>query len=222
MRKSIARLNEKPDIVLVDGNKADLNNIKQKNIVKGDSLSYSIACASIIAKVTRDNIMKSYSLVFPEYGFEKHKGYGTKFHIQMIKQFGSTVIHRISFNPVSKFLPTYKTLKNNNQIFILALKLISVKIIQQNYKILYINNYFDIVYTKESRLIILSVSVDFKNETINSKININDSNLLPKINEFLVEHEELNFKSYIVNQCHYNFNTKNERIDILKGTVNEI
>ncbi len=222
MRKSIKNLNNKPDIVLVDGNKADLNSIKQKNIIKGDSLSYSIACASIIAKVTRDRIMKSYSLVFPEYGFDKHKGYGTKFHIEMIKQFGSTVIHRKSFNPISKFLPTYKTLKDNKEVFDLALKLISVKIIHQNYKVISINDYFDIMYIKESMLIIIIVSVDFKNETINSKININNSNLRCKINEFLINHEELNLKSYMVKKCHYNFNAKYERIKISKGTINEI
>ena len=222
MRKSIDHLNKKPDIILVDGNKADLNNMKQKNIIKGDSLSYSIACASIIAKVTRDRIMKSYSLVFPEYGFDKHKGYGTKFHLEMIKKFGSTVIHRKSFNPISKFLPTYKSLKNNEDVFILALKLISVQIIHQNYKVIYINNYFDIVYIKESILIIISVTVDFKNETINSKININNSNLRYKINEFLIDHEDLNLKNYMVKKCHYNFNTKNERIKIFEGTINEI
>ena len=67
------------------------------SIIKGDSLSYSIAFASIIAKVTRDNMMFEYDKVYPNYGFAKHKGYGTSVHINAIKEFGPCPIHRKSF-----------------------------------------------------------------------------------------------------------------------------
>lgn len=67
------------------------------SIIKGDATSYSIAAASIIAKVTRDRIMKNYDQIYPEYGFAKHKGYGTAAHIQAIKEHGLCEIHRRSF-----------------------------------------------------------------------------------------------------------------------------
>ena len=71
--------------------------IAQKSIIKGDSKSISIAAASILAKVTRDNIMYQYDEMYPEYGFKAHKGYGTKQHYQAIRQHGITPIHRKSF-----------------------------------------------------------------------------------------------------------------------------
>jgi ribonuclease HII len=76
--------------------------ILQKSIVKGDEKVLSCAMASIIAKVTRDRIMEKYAKKFPEYGFEKHKGYGTKFHLRMLKKYGPCKIHRRSFFPVAK------------------------------------------------------------------------------------------------------------------------
>jgi ribonuclease HII len=68
-----------------------------RGIIKGDALSYSIGCASILAKVTRDNLMTELGKEYPEYGFEKHKGYGTKAHIEAIKEYGPCVYHRLSF-----------------------------------------------------------------------------------------------------------------------------
>lgn len=86
-------------IVLIDGDlilsNVDLN--RQKSVVKGDAKSASIAAASIIAKVTRDTIMRKYALEYPEYLFEKHKGYGTKAHIDLIGKYGLSSIHRVSF-----------------------------------------------------------------------------------------------------------------------------
>lgn len=71
--------------------------IPQEKIIKGDAKSLSIAAASVIAKVTRDRMMKAYHELFPEYGFEKHKGYGSKEHIEMIQKIGPCAIHRRSF-----------------------------------------------------------------------------------------------------------------------------
>ncbi len=95
---SLKELQVKPDLILVDAlNKIDTLGIPFKSIIKGDALCYSISAASIIAKVTRDRMMRQWDEVYPMYGFEKHKGYGTKAHIQAIKEYGLCPIHRRSF-----------------------------------------------------------------------------------------------------------------------------
>lgn len=96
MKEAVMKLSVVPEIVLVDALTLDIP-YKQLNIVKGDSKSISIAAASIIAKVTRDNKMIEYSKEFVEYGFENNKGYGTKEHINAIKEIGISKIHRKSF-----------------------------------------------------------------------------------------------------------------------------
>jgi len=98
MTHTIEELGVKPDYIFIDAEKkVDTKGIPYLPIVKGDALSISIASASIIAKVTRDRMMKEYDQMFPEYGFEKHKGYGTKAHTEAIKEHGLTIIHRKSF-----------------------------------------------------------------------------------------------------------------------------
>ena len=89
---------EKPEIILVDAlTKIDTDHIPYQSIIKGDAKSYSIAAASIIAKVTRDRIMRQWDEVYPEYGFAKHKGYGTAMHISVIKQYGICPLNRKTF-----------------------------------------------------------------------------------------------------------------------------
>ena len=100
---SIKELKVKPDIILVDAlTKIDTCGIPYNSIIKGDAKSYSIAAASIIAKVTRDRIMRQWDEVYPQYGFAKHKGYGTAAHIAAIKENGISPLHRLSF--VKKFI----------------------------------------------------------------------------------------------------------------------
>ena len=95
---ALTQLVEKPDIILVDAlTGIDTLGIPYQSIIKGDAKSYSIAAASIIAKVTRDRIMRQWDEIYPEYGFEKHKGYGTKAHIEAIKEYGICSIHRKTF-----------------------------------------------------------------------------------------------------------------------------
>lgn len=85
-----------PDLLLIDAEQIDLD-IEQYPIVHGDEYCYSIACASIVAKVYRDKICKKWAIDYPNYGIEKHKGYGTKFHREAIKTYGATPLHRKSF-----------------------------------------------------------------------------------------------------------------------------
>lgn len=98
LTESIVGLDVKPDIIMVDAlNKIDTCGIPYISVIKGDAKVYSISCASIIAKVTRDRMMYEYDKVYPVYGFAKHKGYGTAFHIQAIKENGLCMIHRKTF-----------------------------------------------------------------------------------------------------------------------------
>lgn len=101
MQRAIANLGVKPDCLLIDGMQLTSVRIYQKRIVNGDALSLSIAAASIVAKVTRDNIMLQYHKKYPQYGFDKHKGYGTKEHFRRIKEHGVCKIHRRSFHPIN-------------------------------------------------------------------------------------------------------------------------
>lgn len=96
MLTCINEINVKPDIVLIDAVKIDAP-IPTEAIIKGDALSYNIACASILAKVSRDRYMVDMDAKYPEYNFKKHKGYGTKEHIENLKKYGKCEIHRESF-----------------------------------------------------------------------------------------------------------------------------
>ena len=96
MKLAAEGLNEKPDVVLVDALVPDLP-YKTIGIIKGDAKSYAIGAASIVAKVYRDNLMREYDKIYPEYGFEKNKGYGTKEHIDALKENGYCRIHRKTF-----------------------------------------------------------------------------------------------------------------------------
>ena len=97
MKRAVESLGCQPDYVLVDGNKIPDLAVKAEAVVKGDAKSQSVAAASILAKVTRDRYMKKMAEKYPQYQFEKHKGYGTKLHYQMIDEYGASEIHRLSF-----------------------------------------------------------------------------------------------------------------------------
>ncbi len=98
MTDAVNGLDIKPDIALIDGNRIPPQlEVKSKCIVKGDALSMSIACASILAKVSRDRFMLRIAEMYPEYMFEKHKGYGTALHVEKILEYGASPVHRKSF-----------------------------------------------------------------------------------------------------------------------------
>ena len=97
MTRAVSGLQVKADFALVDGNRLPSLEIDAKAVVKGDALSESIAAASILAKVERDHFMLNLDNEYPNYAFEKHKGYGTKLHIEMIKKYGASNVHRKTF-----------------------------------------------------------------------------------------------------------------------------
>ncbi len=105
MKRAVAGLDVQPDFVLTDAMKVDFGEkIQSQSIIHGDALSASIAAASIIAKVTRDRLADDWALTYPQYGFERNRGYGTKEHLDAIKKFGHCPLHRKTFNPVKSML----------------------------------------------------------------------------------------------------------------------
>jgi ribonuclease HII len=97
MERALSQLTVKPDIALIDGNRAKDFGLPVQTVVKGDSLSANIAAASVLAKVARDDVMLKMADCYPQYGFEVHKGYGTKAHYEAIAQYGPCEIHRMTF-----------------------------------------------------------------------------------------------------------------------------
>ena len=97
MERAIAQLEGKADLALIDGNRAKDFGMAVRTVVKGDSLSANIAAASVLAKVTRDDLMVEMAKEFPGYGFEVHKGYGTKAHYEALRNMGPCAIHRMTF-----------------------------------------------------------------------------------------------------------------------------
>jgi len=97
MRKAVESLKVKPDFLLVDGMAFPGSPVSMEPVVKGDALSFSVAAASILAKVARDRLMRDYDVAYPEYGYAKHKGYGTAAHMEAIRKYGPSPIHRKSF-----------------------------------------------------------------------------------------------------------------------------
>lgn len=97
MKRAVEGLSVKADFAYIDGNTMPPLDINGECIVKGDAKSMSVACASILAKVSRDRLMLKYAEEYPQYSFEKHKGYGTKVHVEALKEYGPCPIHRMSF-----------------------------------------------------------------------------------------------------------------------------
>ncbi|SPY97101.1 ribonuclease HII [Proteus mirabilis] len=104
MERAVAGLSITPDMVLVDGNRCPNLPMASQAVIKGDSLVQEISAASILAKVTRDREMEQLDKLYPDYGFAKHKGYPTAFHMEKLASLGATPYHRKSFAPVKRAL----------------------------------------------------------------------------------------------------------------------
>lgn len=169
MKNAVSKLNLDPDLLLIDGNPFSWNGMNSEFIKKGDGKSLSIAAASIIAKVTRDRLMKKYDAIFPEYGFARHKGYGTEQHLDALKEFGATPIHRRSFNPVKNYLPYLKTMKNKD-IGRLGEQIAACGVIRSGYEILEMNfnvpgiGEIDLIHKEDEELVFTEVKTLSKPE----------------------------------------------------------
>lgn len=100
MRTALEKMCDAPDYILTDAVFIPQIKIPQKKLIKGDRTCLVIACASIVAKVTRDHIMREMDVIYPQYGFSNHKGYGTKHHLECLQCYGASRIHRFTFSPV--------------------------------------------------------------------------------------------------------------------------
>ena len=140
MERALGNLPMEPRSALIDGESLKSQIIPNKGIIKGDDKIDSIKAASIIAKVTRDRIMFQYGKIFPEYGFEQNSGYGTRVHMEALHMYKSTPIHRRTFSPVKKEMPTMKWLQENNRIQWMCEKLAALYLMENNFEIKKINH----------------------------------------------------------------------------------
>lgn len=186
MQMALGRLNQKPTLALIDGYRLPNQVIPNKGIIKGDTKVESIMAGSIIAKVTRDAIMLEYDTIFPEYGFAKHKGYGTKQHMEALIEFKATPIHRKSFKPVSLNLPTITWLQKTKRVGIVGEQLAACKLMENGHTIISMNENcaphgeIDIISAKEDLLIFTEVKTFAKEQMATPELKI-DINKLRKL-----------------------------------------
>lgn len=140
MNLALKNLSIRPDFAYIDGERLINQKIPNEGIIGGDDLIDSIKSASIIAKVTRDKIMKKYSIIFPYYDFENNAGYGTNKHMNALHRYKSSPIHRVSFKPVLKNLATVSWYKNNKLENILSVQLVGLELINKGYNIIKMNS----------------------------------------------------------------------------------
>ena len=170
MRKALGRLSKKPEKALIDGFPLPDQVIKNEGIIGGDSKIESISAASIVAKVTRDQIMKNMDPIFPEYGFAQHKGYGTKQHMEALKKFKATPIHRKTFRPVKENMPNIRWLKSSKLIGKLGEQLVALKYLNDGFQIVKMNHIcshygeINIITEKNDQLIFIEVKTATKDQ----------------------------------------------------------
>ena len=199
MKMALDDLSTIPDSALIDGHPLNDQSISNEGIIGGDDKVDSIKAASIIAKVTRDRIMKDYSIIFPEFGFENHSGYGTKFHIEALEKYRATPIHRRSFKPVKSLIPTFKWLVDHDRISWMGKKLAALHLKKSGMSVMDLdwegisNNSIDIVAKDNDHLIFVEVNTYYKTQDDLKKDNKVDrlkKNMLPAMNLYLNEKSE--------------------------------
>ena len=163
MYKAMGALKTKPDKALIDGYALPNQIIPNKGIIGGDDKIDCIRAASIIAKVTRDRMMQQYDIIFPEFGFARHKGYGTILHMEKLSEYKACPIHRKSFKPVNENLPTITWLKSKRRIGQWGERLAALEYFNNGYKIHALNHYcapygeIDIIAEKDNELVFAEV-----------------------------------------------------------------
>ena len=194
MKMALDDLSTIPDRALIDGHPLNDQSIPNEGIIGGDDKVDSIKAASIIAKVTRDRIMKEYSIIFPEYGFENHSGYGTKKHIEALENYRATPIHRRSFKPVKNLMPTFKWLVDHDRISWMGKKIAALHLKKSGMSVMDLdwegisNNSIDIVAKDNDHLIFVDVNTYYKNQDDlkkDSEVDRLKKNMLPAMNLYL-------------------------------------
>jgi ribonuclease HII len=195
MQIALGNLPRRPDKALIDGHPLKNQIIPNEGIIGGDDLIDSIKAASIIAKVTRDKIMAHYGRIFPEYGFEKNNGYGTEFHMSALKEYRATPIHRRSFNPVHKNMPTFTWLSEQKRIGWMGEKLAALYLKGIGLEILEMNRNcpphgeIDIIAKNGNEIVFVEVKTAFKTnpDSLDEKV---DKNKLKKISHAIYQYQK--------------------------------
>jgi ribonuclease HII len=195
MQIALGNLPRRPDKALIDGHPLKNQIIPNEGIIGGDDLINSIKAASIIAKVTRDKIMAHYGRIFPEYGFEKNNGYGTEFHMSALKEYRATPIHRRSFNPVYKNMPTFTWLSEQKRIGWMGEKLAALYLKGIGLEILEMNRNcpphgeIDIIAKNGNEIVFVEVKTAFKTnpDSLDEKV---DKNKLKKISHAIYQYQK--------------------------------
>ena len=162
MQRALGQCKQQPDKALIDGNALPNQIIPNEGIVNGDAFVPSIQAASIIAKVTRDRLIIELGDIFPEYGFLYHKGYGTKKHMEALNEWKASPIHRKTFAPVKRNLPSIKWYSERQKIGWVGKKLAALHIWNRNHEIIILNNnshtYGEIdIISKNKNLLVFSI-----------------------------------------------------------------
>ena len=201
MLLAVKDLKQKPDLLLIDGNQLIKTKIKQEAIVKGDEKISQISAASIIAKVTRDKIIDNYAMIYPMFGLDSHKGYGTKKHIEKLYLYGPTKIHRKTFKPISNIQKKTFLEYESSSICKYAIYLIKEGIDINFFKIE--NDYGHLVY-KFKKLNVHVISLDRHKvkegiKKISKKIIKKDS--VNKVRLDVIYSDDKNIYPKVINSC---------------------
>jgi ribonuclease HII/Holliday junction resolvase-like predicted endonuclease len=186
MKMALGRLKPRPDQAVIDGHALPTQIIPNKGVIKGDQTIDVIKAASIIAKVTRDNMMEQYDIIFPAYGFRKHKGYGTREHMDKLRLNKACVIHRKSFKPVASAMPTLSWLRKEDGIGQWGEQTAAVYLLERGYEIVAMNVHcdpygeIDIIAEKDGIIIFVEVKTYSKKQLGTPAQNI-DQNKLKKL-----------------------------------------
>ena len=186
MKMALGRLKPIPDQALIDGHALPTQIIPNKGVIKGDQTVDVIKAASIIAKVTRDNMMNQYDMIFPVYGFKMHKGYGTREHMDKLRLNKACAIHRKSFKPVATAMPTLSSLRKEGRIGQWGEQVAAVYLVGMGYEILTMNVHcdpygeIDIIAEKDGIIIFVEVKT-YSKEQLGATAQKLDQNKLKKL-----------------------------------------
>ena len=225
MKMALGKLNPKPKRALIDGHPLKTQMIPNKGIIDGDAKIESIMAASIAAKVTRDKIMEQYHIIFPDYGFAKHKGYGTKLHMEALVQKKACPIHRKSFAPVKANLPTLKWLKEEKKIGRLGERLSALSILKEGFEILEMNRTcghhgeLDIIARKDDLLLFIEVKSATKEQMggLSLKVDEKKQQKLQDAIHYYIQKENPEFKDIRLDVSTVLFGKGKPKIEFFRG-----